>query len=198
MAEDFAVRINRRDGELEIEGPDKDWVAEQIDRLGVIYQEPPDPPNQELQGSPESQKKPRQAKRSKAQSADGPTSSKPRRSPSRGRASRKAELAEALTPEVKAALQAYVDERTESWNSKQTYQAAIIATFLMDNLNTNGWIDQDDLYTVYSVMGWSGPSNFRSTLNNARTRNGHFGTWEDGRLQISHAGEQFARHTSKN
>lgn len=60
-------------------------------------------------------------------------------------------------------------------------------------------IDEDDLYTVYSVMGWTGdaPSNYRSQINNARQRNGYFGRWAEGRVQLTHAGERFGRADSK-
>src|SRR5215207_4137391 len=39
MADDmYSVRLNRRDGTLEITGPDKDWVSKQLDRLSVVYE----------------------------------------------------------------------------------------------------------------------------------------------------------------
>jgi hypothetical protein len=198
MAADFSVRINRKDGVVEIEGSDKEWIAQQLDRLAVVYETLPpnapqpshDPVASSGSGSP--------AGAAKAPPAKPQAPSRSRKAGGRGanRASRNPELEKSLTSELRAALQAFVDERIASWKS-QPNQAGIIATFLMDNVNTEGWINEDDLYTVYSVMGWPSPSNFRSQIDNARARNGYFGVWTDGRVQLTHAGEQFGRHGSK-
>jgi hypothetical protein len=196
MAGDFSVRINRRDGVLEIEGSDKEWIAAQLERLAVVYEErpmsgptnaPSTAPTPPVAGSGTDSKPPA-----------SPAPVRARKGSGRGtqRASRKPELEQVLTPELRTALQAYVDERSGTWKSN-TSQAAIIATFLMDNGDWGGYIDDDDLYTVYSVMGWPAPSNFRSQINNARQRNGYFGNWTEGRVQITHAGEQFGRHGSR-
>jgi hypothetical protein len=188
MAE-FSVHINRRDGVVEVEGSDKEWVAEQLRQLASVYEPSvddrpaavvptPTPVTTAARSTPP-RPRPRRAGRSTS-----------------GRARRNPELAQALTSEVRTALQAYVDERQAAWRS-QVNQAAIIAAFLMDNLGTDGWIDEDSLYTVYSIMGWPLPNNFRAQIDNALRRNGFFGGWVEGRVQLSHSGEQFGRHGSR-
>lgn len=198
MTADFSIRINRREGSLEIEGPDKDWITKQLDRLSVVYESPP-PTEPSSTGT----KIPASGATEKAATKSGGGSNPPsrtRRSGGRGahRASMKPELDQALTPELRSALEDYKEERMTAWKSNPN-QAAIIATFLMDNVDWGGWIDEDDLYTVYSVMGWTGdaPSNYRSQINNARQRNGYFGRWAEGRVQLTHAGERFGRADSK-
>jgi hypothetical protein len=198
MAE-YSVRINRREGIVEIEGTDKDWIAEQLKRLAPVYEQPaaaavttqtqaPAPSNG---GTPTAETPAKPA-------APTPTVSRGRRG--RGRATRKPELEKALTPDIREALEKYREERSKAWRSLVA-QAAIIATFLMDHVGgdwSEGWIDEDDLYTVYNVMGWAdGPSNFRSQLSNARQRNGYFGPSRNGRTQLTHGGEKFGRHGSK-
>jgi hypothetical protein len=197
MAADFSVRINRKEGVVEIEGSDKEWIAKQLDRLAVVYETPP--PNTETSADPTRPSgSASSADAIKPRVAKPQASSRARKSGGRGanRASRNPELEKVLTSDVRTALQAFVDERVGTWKSRPN-QAAIIATFLMDNANTDGWIDEGDLYTVYSVMGWPSPSNFRAQIDNARQRNGYFGSWTDGRAQLTHAGEQFGRHGSK-
>jgi len=197
MAGDFSVKINRRDGVLEIEGSDKEWIAAQLQRLAVVYEAQPGPEAPVETPGPATSKPP--AAEPTAATAGTPSiPTRSRKAAGRGahRASRKPELEQVLKPELRSALQAYVDERAASWKGN-TNQAAIIATFLMDNADWGGYLDDDDLYTVYSVMGWPSPSNFRAQINNARNRHGYFGTWIEGRVQITHAGEQFGRHGSK-
>ncbi|RKQ84988.1 hypothetical protein C8N24_6619 [Solirubrobacter pauli] len=194
MPEAFSVRINRRDGIVEIDGPDKDWITEQLDRLSVVYTEPPGSAATSTASTSASEG----VKSTTKAAGTEATGTRSRRSgkSSTTRASRKPELEQALTTEIKTALEAYIEERASGWKSK-TGQAAIIATFLMDNVSWGGWIDPDDLYTVYSVMGITdAPSNFRSQISNARQRNGYFGAWTDGRAQLTHGGERFGRHGS--
>jgi hypothetical protein len=197
MAGDFSVRINRRDGVLEIEGSDMEWIAAQLERLAVVYEEQPvtGPSKAPSTASPAP---PVAAPSTSSKPQTSPAPARARKGSGRGahRASRKPELEQVLTPELRTALQAYVNERSATWK-RNTSQAAIIATFLMDNGGWGGYLDDDDLYTVYSVMGWPAPSNFRAQINNARHRNGYFGNWTEGRVQITHAGEQFGRHGSK-
>ncbi len=194
---DYVVRINRREGILEIEAPDKDWVSQQLEALAIVYERPPMEPG----AAPPSVRAGESAPDGRSTAGSATARAVPRRrragaGRTQTRANRKPELEQKLTPDLRAALQAYVDERHSQWESK-TNQAAIIATFLMDHADWGGWIDADDLYTVYSVMGWPAPANFRSQINNARQRNGYFGGWVDARVQLTHAGEQFGRHTAK-
>lgn len=51
-------------------------------------------------------------------------------------------------------------------------------------------------YTVYTGMGERAPSNIRSQLTNARQRARYFSGIQDGKMILSHAGENFGRHDS--
>jgi hypothetical protein len=195
MAAEFSVRINRRDGVLEIEGPDKDWIADQLEKLAVVYEDAPgdSPPAGAGSGNGAAVNG---TATTTTPANTGSATPKPKRKG--GRAQRKSTLEQALTPELRGKLDAYKNERSGAWKTK-TAAAAIIATFLMDELSYEGWIDEDDLYTVYSVMGWTAdaPSNFRSVLKNAAIRNGYFGGWVNGRVQLTHSGENYGRGGSK-
>jgi hypothetical protein len=191
---DYVVRVNRRDGVVEIEGSDKDWITEQLDRLSVVYTDPPgEPTPATVAAIPAEDTRPDPIS---VPTTQKPTTPKRPRTGRSNRANRNSELEAKLTPDIRAKLQAYRDEREAKWK-QQPDQAVIIATFLMDELGTDGSIDDDDLYTVYSAMGWPGPSNYRAVITNARQRKGYFGVVVDGRSQITHAGEQFGRHGSK-
>jgi hypothetical protein len=179
MPEDmYSVKINRTEGVIEITGADKEWISAELDKLvGVLAAPAPA----------------RAARKNEAPAANQQSGAetRPRARRSTDRAELKPALEKLLTSEVKKKLQSYVDARAANWKA-QTSQVAIIATFLLDEL---GWksIDEDDLYTVYVSMGWPTPGKPRSTLENARGRNGYFGPWSDGKLQLSHKGENFGR-----
>jgi hypothetical protein len=190
MAAEYVVRVNRRDGVVEIEAPDKEWVAEQLDRLAVVYEQHPGA----ITGAPHTNAPPTAPPTNGAPGT--PAAPRRTRSGRSGRAARNPELEAKLTPDVRAQLQAWRDERENHW-SQQPNQAVIVATFLMDVVGTDGSVDEDDLYTVFSVMGWPGPSNYRSVISNARQRKGYFGALVDGRSQLTHSGEQFGRHAAK-
>lgn len=197
MAGDFSVRINRKEGVVEIEGSDKEWIAAQLERLAVVYESSPESARVQEPAPSAKDAASAASDTKKGGGATKPVAARGRKaSRGSGRTSRDPELEKALTPELRASLQAFVDERKKAWKNKAS-QAAIIATFLLDNLQSDGWVDDSGLYTIYSVMGWPAPSNFRAQVDNGRNRSGYFGGWTNGRVQLTHAGEQFGRHGSK-
>ena len=185
----YSVNINRRDGIIEITGPDKEWVAEQF--AAALQNEDAAPPAQARSTSTGSRSADgrKRAASPKAQTTDTGGS---RKRASGGRAARVSELAQKLTKEVKAALQQYRDDREAVWKPHGN-QAAIIATFLLDNLDVDA-VGPNELYTVYNIMGWEAPSNFNMQIENAQRRNGFFGGSVEGKAPLSHKGENFARH----
>lgn len=194
----YAVRINARDGALEVTGPDKDWVDAKIEQLrSVVSAFSPSADSGEA--GRKSARKRRPAEKGRDDPGTGDTNAAPpRRTKSSGGKSQVNEaLKDRLTPEVRKAFNAYVTERRKAWDGSQSAQAAIIATFLSDELGTSG-IDQSDLYTVYTVMGERSPANIRSQLTNARQRARYFSGLVDGKMVLSHAGENYARFDSKN
>jgi hypothetical protein len=191
-SDEYSVKVNRRDGVVEIIGPDKDWVAQQLERLAPIFEAaPPGAPLDTVRISGSSDAQP-----TNARTAAVPRTRRSGGTRASAKASKSPELAALLAPDVKKALQAYRNEREAYWNKKQSLQPAIVATFLADNLAIEA-ISADDLYTVYTTMGWPGPSRYRSQLTNAQTREKHFGTVAKGKFPLTHAGENFGRHTSK-
>lgn len=186
-ADIYSVKVNRRDGVVEITGSDKAWIAEQLAKLAPVYEGHPLPAPQD-QGTSTQQEEQRSTH----------TKSRSRKNSGRpsGKASLDHDLKGKLNRELRQKLETYVAEREASFaNGSQQEQATIIATFLQDELNTDR-IGPNALYTVYSVMGWSTPGNPRAVINNARSRNGYFGGWSDGEAQLTHAGENFGRHGS--
>lgn len=185
----YSIKINREEGVVEISGPDKDWIAEQLDKLTVVFQETP---------APQSEKRSKRAtpKGGEDPEPDGASNGKQRRR--RGgssRAKRVPELEQKLGSSVRNQLQKWRDER-ESHFKSLSKQAAIIATFLLDVLK---WEDvgPDELYTVYVMMGWPPPGTPKSQLENARARDQYFGPWESGKVKLSHTGERFGRNEAK-
>lgn len=205
MTPDFRIRINRRDGALEIAGPERDWVDAKLAELSDIYMQPlsnvtegresswsevPTKPNarpgtgRQLTGT---------NKRNTSGAPSKPTSARR----SAGRPQRNPDLETKLTREVVQKFTDYIDERKAGWEKKQTHQAAIIATFLEDELRWSG-VDEDDLYTVYRALSLDGPSNFRSMLQNAYGRDKFFTGMNDGKYTLSLVGEKFGRVASLN
>ena len=189
MAEDnYTVRINRRDGAVEITGGDKAWIAEQLDKLAVVYSaEPASQPQPTTEGPTtnggDAGAVGTRRRKARARSASGGSRSKQGPSP----------VTEKLTGEVAQKLEAFVAERDFKGTQKQ---AAIIAGFLEDELAFDG-IDQDDLAEVYNVMGWRAPVNPRAVINNARNRDKFFQGWVGGRTRLSTTGRNFVRIDSK-
>jgi hypothetical protein len=158
--ENYTVKINRREGIVEITGPDKNWIAEQLERLAVVYEPEPEddtaPETLAAEGSDDgSTREPIAA--TTAPAATTTTTAEPRR---RGRSAFRGtvndELETKLTAEVRTKLGAYVDERRPKFKDAPD-QAAILAAFLEDEIDWRG-VSADDLYTVYVVMGWPAPN----------------------------------------
>jgi hypothetical protein len=188
---EYSVRINRRDGAVEVSG-DKDWVDEKLRQLAPVYEAPVTD-----EGANRTTQPRKRTKRSKPKDG-GPVETKekqPRRRRS-GRPQRSADLAAKLTSQVKQELQEHRDARSTAFDKKATNQAAIIAGFLRDELEMNE-VGEDDLYTIYNIMGWSTPT-VRSALMNAAERDKYFGGMTDGKRELTQKGENFARHGSVN
>jgi hypothetical protein len=187
MDENYSIKINQTEGIIEISGHDKEWVAAQLKELKNVFNSPSQV--KKIESTPAVINH-----NQKVQTAK--TSSKKRPSSASTRAIKNPELASKLTADVKNKLDAYVKERKINFDKSLPAQAAIIATFLQDELNWDG-VDQHDMYTVYSVMGWHAPGNPRAQLNNALSRNQFFGSVNEGKYTLSHKGENYARHDSK-
>lgn len=185
---EYVVKINKADGSLEISAPDKDWVDAKVSQLSPLLSE--------STHKSASRRTPRKSGGSTAssESGDAPPAKKPAGSASRknSRPQRNEELEGKLKGDLAKKFRAYVDERSESWDKKNTNQAAIIASFLLDELKWEG-VSPDDLYTVYRILGLDAPSNIYSMLNNATGRDKYFTGSTDGRFTLSLAGENLGR-----
>lgn len=192
---EYAIRINSSQGAVEVIGPDKDWVDAKLEELSPVFKDYAASPGE----SPQTERKRPARRRTPVKKHDDEqvsttTQRRPRRASTR--AETNPELASRLTSELKREFGEWVKDRQKAWDHAQTGQAAIIATFLQDRLQWRG-VNEDDLYTVYSAMGWRSPKNIRSQLINARQRSQYFErNVENGRSILSHHGENFARHDS--
>jgi hypothetical protein len=194
--ESYTIKINRRDGIVEITGPDKDWIAQQIEALRVVYERQPDdaplqdPLSADVDGALDETGTGRKSKRGNA--AEGEAGRPGRRARGGGfRGTRNDELAQRLTADVRANLDAYVEERRPNFTDGPN-QAAILAAFLQTELGVDT-VGPNDLYTICDVMGWPGP-NPRNALDNAKTRKNYFTSAGRGRYRLSHSGERFGRY----
>jgi hypothetical protein len=165
-----------------VSGIDKEWVASQFERAGELLASGGRVEISE--GNPDGDREEPTPRRRRA-----------RRPAAASKASGPSAVFEQLTEERIARLTAFIEERKAKFKSKQD-QAAIIATFLEDELKFDG-IDADDLDAVYEVMGWKKPGNARAAINNARDRNKYFRGWTNGRIHLSATGQNFGRHDSK-
>jgi hypothetical protein len=186
MNENYSIKINRQEGIVEISGADKEWVKARLNELSDIFKAAPSP----------SVAKPVTTTPLENKSQSTKATTKKRTSGSAGKAQKNQELVDKLTKEVKDTLEAYVGERQANFDKSLPAQAAIIATFLQDELDWQG-VDRHDMYTIYSIMGWPAPGNPAAQLNNALSRNQYFGGVSDGKYILSHKGENYARHHSK-
>jgi hypothetical protein len=188
MADDnYTVRIDRSQGLVEVSGSDKAWVAEQLDKLSAVYEA--DVPAQAAQTTPQPPQTPKQKPKSRSSGRKAKAKGSPR-------AKVVPELKAKLTAEVRKKLEGFVKERQAAWDQNVGNQAAILATFMTDELGQDS-ISADELYTFYNVMGWPAAGNPRSQLTNAKDRQGYFGGWSNGRIPLTHTGENFGRIGSK-
>jgi hypothetical protein len=203
MTQDYSIKINKRDGALEIAGPSQEWVDAKLAELNGIYTTPLEPGGEGAQDSRRGPAAPRprsrrgEAPRDKgAKAAPEETGSAPRRARrSGGRPQRNAELEARLPRDLLEKFSTYIEARKAAWDKKQTNQMAIIATFLEDEIGWTG-IDEHDAYTVYRALGIEGPTNYRSTLQNAYGRDRFFSGMDDGKYSLSMPGEKFGRSGS--
>lgn len=189
MAGVFSVKINKKEGLLEVVGEDKEWVDKKLSEYSGVHENFVPAPEPESFILPNSQKptvtkKPKQSSRGKSSS----TPSKPQTN---------FELRDKLTSDVTAKLQKYVEDRNAEFEKSQPAQAAILATFLQDELQWVG-VDHHDLYTVYNHMGFPPPISISSQLKNAKQRNQYFSGMEEGKYRLSAKGERYAHHDSLN
>lgn len=184
MADDtYTVRVNRSEGIVEISGSDKAWVTAQLESLRAVIEGDVVPSGERSDdgGADKKVKSTRTAKpRGKRRAASGASKTE-------------STLGPKLTSAVQTSLQAFVDDRKDHFK-QATEQAPILAVFLKDELSVDS-VTADDLYTVFSVMGWKIPKTINA-LNNAKTRKGYF-TASNGEFRLTHKGENFGRHDSK-
>jgi len=192
---EYSVKINRRDGALEVAG-DKDWVDQKLRELAPVFQAPieVETGDDSRTGTPVAPTRRRQTASRSKQRGNGQGKQLRRRKTARPQ--KNADLATKLTSPIKQKLQEYRDARSAAFNAKATHAAAIIAGFLRDELDVTE-IGEDELYTVYSVMGWRAP-NVRSALVNAYERDKFFGGATEGKRELTQSGETFARHGAVN
>lgn len=190
-ASQYNVIINMREGLLEVSGPEKAWVDAKIDQLQPLLSEVA---SVSPTASPSSAGKRTKPKRG---AVDAEASVPPLRRVrgTGGRSGVNADLRARLDPDTKRKFREFIGARRKAWDRSQSAQAAIIATFLHDELGMAG-VDQHDIYTAYTVMGERSPANIRSQLTNARQRARYFSGSSDGKMVLSHAGENFARFDS--
>jgi hypothetical protein len=191
MPSDYSIKVNRRDGAVEITGGDKEWVDAKLKELAIIFKDVPLQPRvpeshagdrgHVAASGPETQDRTRRGKR-----GAGRTATRARKNP---------DLEKMLTSEMKRKLEDFVNARRSSFDGNLQAQSAILATFLMDELGQQS-IDRHDLYTVYTLMGWQGPANPGAALLNAQQRNGYFTGFTGGKTQLTHTGENFGRFVS--
>jgi len=182
----YTVKINRREGAVEITGADKEWIAEQLDKLSVVFAVDSPAPLVGTEDEPAATSN--GAKRAGAATGKG----RKRGGAAKTKGKIESEVPDKLTADMQQALAAFQKERGDHWDSAQN-QAAIIAYFLTEKLGFDG-ISADDLAAVYPIMGWRAPVNPRAVINNARDRKGYFQSWKDGRSSLSVTGRNFVLH----
>ncbi len=182
----YAVKINIQAGTLEVAGPDGEWVDSQVDQLRDLLAATGSAPKKAARATGPAPKDPPNgagtAARRRARSAGG-------------KAQMDEELRALLDRETTKKLGEYIEARRQAWEDSLSGQAAIIATFLQDEMDRPG-IDPNDLYTIYTVMGERPPGNLRSQLTNARQRARYFGGVTDGKWTLSQKGENYGRYDS--
>lgn len=188
MADDnYNVKVNRRDGVVEITGTDKAWIAEQLDKLSVVYTD--EPPSETDAAEVADEPKTTTTKRTKRRGT------KKKAGATKKKVKQASEVPDKLTEPMQKKLEQFKEARKDHFSSRQD-QAAIIATFIEDELKLDG-TSAEDLGEVYEIMGWRAPVNPRAVINNARDRNNYFRGWSKGRAPLSVTGKNFGRIDSK-
>lgn len=182
--EDYVVRVNASEGIVEVSGPDRDWVSERLSQLEPVYAgrapKTADSSHSGSTGKSKSSNKSPAKRKGKSKSGGS------------GRAHVVDAIKTSMTKEKRDSLKDFLAKREKAFNKNQQNQAAILATFLQDELD-HDWNDHNDLYTLYSVMGIDAPGNPSAQLQNATERDKFFSGMTDGKRQLTHKGENFGR-----
>lgn len=185
--EHYTVKINRRDGVVEITGTDKEWIAEQIEALRVVYEQQPDEVTEAADSPPLDPDAAAEQQPAGDAETNGKLGTKPRRARGGGfRGTRISDLANKLDAETRARLEKHMSER-EAGIKDAPDRAAVVAAFLEDTLKLDSE-SPNDLYTVADVMGWP-TANPRNALDNGKTRKKYFTSAGRGRYRLTHTGQ---------
>lgn len=189
MSEDlYVVKFNRAESSVEVAGPDKEWVKEQLAHLLSRLDSTPAQASRRNRAT--SKATPAAAAAGAAQ--EHRTSRSRSRSRGRDGIGTNDELAVKLTEEVTDRLAAYMAERPAVTTAQE--QAPVLAAFLAEELELED-VNAADLATVYKVMGWKIPG-VQKALDNGTDRRQYF-TRARGRFRLTRHGLNYARIDSK-
>jgi hypothetical protein len=178
----YSAKFNRTEGTVEVVGPDKQWVNEQLaELLSRLEAVPASPANGKANNKPAA-----------APAAAPVAKSKRSGRAARGGAAMNDDLAAKLTEDVTDRLAAYTAERPSVKTA--TDEAPVIAAFLGEQFDLQD-VSVSDLFTIYSVMGWKIPA-LKQSLDNGTDRKQYF-TRANGRYRLTRQGLNFARIDSK-
>ena len=180
----YTVKFNRAEGAIEVAGPERAWVEEQVAALVSRLETMP------AQPSPRTR-----AASKKGTDPKPPAAVKQRRSTrssSNAGAAMDEDLAARLTEEVTDRLDAYMNERPAVRSAQE--QAPVLAAFLGEELEMED-VSAAELSTVYKVMGWKIPG-VDKALRNGMDRKQYF-TRTNGRYRLTRHGLNYARVDSK-
>jgi hypothetical protein len=175
MSDLFSIKFNSDAVSFEVQGPDAAWVDQKVSLLRDLLKELP----HKQQAATAPNKSAQAAKPTKKR-----TSKEPQTSP---------DLIDKWSDSTAVKLTSYVEARKEAFKGT-TKEAAIVGTFLKDELNINE-ITPDDIGFIYRKLGWK-TINHAAQLGNAATRDKFFDK-NDGAYTLTHQGMVFGRDKSK-
>lgn len=161
----YMVKINRRDGAIEVSG-DKEWVEEKLVEFADVY----NVPAQDVPAAESGPLRPRQRSRSrrKPKPMENGTTKAPRRRA--GAPSRVKGLD--LAPKGKLSFDAFVVEKQPG----NQHDRNVSSVYYLAEVAEIGPVTMDHVYTCYRDRGWAVPADLRNSLQLTASRKGFLDT----------------------
>jgi hypothetical protein len=176
MADTYTLKINRRDGAIEVSG-DREWVEEKLAQFADVYSAPvADVPN----GTVEPRRQSSSRKRRKQRSTDGDPHKASRRRASGPSRVKGLDLA----PSGKESFEAFVGDKQPSNNHEKN----VLSVYYLAEVAGISPVTIDHVFTCYRDVGWDIPADLRNSLALTASRKGFLDTADTEDIKVEPRG----------
>lgn len=182
MAGNYTVKINRRDGAIEVSG-DREWVDEKLAELADVYSASAiETPNRDQKPN---RQPPRQRRKSKTTGDD--VEKTPRRrsgSPSRVKGLD-------LAPKGKKSFEAFVAEKQPRTQDDKN----AVSVYYLSEIAQITPVTMEHVYTCYRDRAWAVPTDVANSLQVTASRKGFIDTTDMDDIRLEPRGTNYVEHS---